>query len=72
MDDLNKVLMTSGAYNAGPGRIRQLRRESETSIPIPGSTTSNGSPPSGSVANRLVSDQRDRRDAAKAEGGKRK
>jgi membrane-bound lytic murein transglycosylase MltF len=27
MDDLNKVLMTLAAYNAGPGRIRQLRRE---------------------------------------------
>jgi membrane-bound lytic murein transglycosylase MltF len=27
MDDLNKVLMTFAAYNAGPGRLRQLRRE---------------------------------------------
>jgi len=29
MDDLNKMLMTFAAYNAGPGRIRQLRRETE-------------------------------------------
>ena len=27
MDDLNKGLFTFAAYNAGPGRIRQLRRE---------------------------------------------
>ena len=27
MDDLNKVLMTFASYNAGPGRLRQLRRE---------------------------------------------
>ena len=27
MDDLNKALFTFAAYNAGPGRIRQLRRE---------------------------------------------
>jgi membrane-bound lytic murein transglycosylase MltF len=29
MDDLNKTLMTFAAYNAGPGRLRQLRREAE-------------------------------------------
>ncbi len=29
MDDLNKMLMTFAAYNAGPGRVRQLRRETE-------------------------------------------
>ena len=29
MDDLNKALMTFASYNAGPGRIRQLRRETE-------------------------------------------
>ena len=29
MDNLNKTLMTFAAYNAGPGRIRQLRRETE-------------------------------------------
>jgi membrane-bound lytic murein transglycosylase MltF len=27
MDELNKALFTFAAYNAGPGRIRQLRRE---------------------------------------------
>jgi membrane-bound lytic murein transglycosylase MltF len=30
MDRLNKGLMTFAAYNAGPGRIRQLRREAES------------------------------------------
>jgi membrane-bound lytic murein transglycosylase MltF len=29
MDRLNKGLMTFAAYNAGPGRLRQLRRETE-------------------------------------------
>jgi membrane-bound lytic murein transglycosylase MltF len=29
MDDLNKALMTFAAYNCGPGRLRQLRRETE-------------------------------------------
>ncbi len=29
MDTLNKGLMTFAAYNAGPGRVRQLRRETE-------------------------------------------
>ena len=29
MDRLNKGLLTFAAYNAGPGRIRQLRREAE-------------------------------------------
>ena len=29
MDKLNKGLMTFAAYNAGPGRVRQLRREAE-------------------------------------------
>ena len=27
MDDLNKALMTFASYNAGPSRVRQLRRE---------------------------------------------
>jgi len=27
MDDLNKALMTFASYNAGPGRVRQLRAE---------------------------------------------
>ena len=29
MDNLNKALMTFAAYNAGPGRLRQLRKETE-------------------------------------------
>jgi membrane-bound lytic murein transglycosylase MltF len=29
MDNVNKTLMTFAAYNAGPGRLRQLRRETE-------------------------------------------
>ena len=29
MDDLNKALFTFASYNAGPGRIRGLRREAE-------------------------------------------
>ena len=29
LDDLNKLLLTFASYNAGPGRIRQLRREAE-------------------------------------------
>ena len=29
MDELNKGLMTLASYNAGPGRIRQIRRETE-------------------------------------------
>ena len=29
MDELNKTLMAFAAYNAGPGRLRQLRREAE-------------------------------------------
>ena len=29
MDDLNKALFTFASYNAGPGRIRQLRRQAE-------------------------------------------
>jgi len=30
MDDLNKALFTFASYNAGPARVRQLRREAET------------------------------------------
>jgi membrane-bound lytic murein transglycosylase MltF len=29
MDQLNKALMTFASYNAGPGRVRQLRREAQ-------------------------------------------
>jgi membrane-bound lytic murein transglycosylase MltF len=31
MDELNKVLFTFASYNAGPGRVRQLRSEAEKS-----------------------------------------
>ena len=31
MDELNKALMTFASYNAGPGRMRQLRREAAES-----------------------------------------
>jgi membrane-bound lytic murein transglycosylase MltF len=30
MDQLNKGLFAFAAYNAGPGRVRQLRREAQT------------------------------------------
>ena len=33
MDNLNKALMTFAAYNAGPGRLRQLRKEAEQAGP---------------------------------------
>jgi len=29
MDEMNKVLFAFAAYNAGPGRVRQLRREAQ-------------------------------------------
>ena len=29
MDDLNKGLFAFASYNAGPGRVKQLRREAE-------------------------------------------
>ena len=29
MTEMNKLLMTFATYNAGPGRVRQLRREAE-------------------------------------------
>ena len=29
MDPVNKMLFTFASYNAGPGRVRQLRREAE-------------------------------------------
>ena len=89
MDPLNKGLMTFASYNAGPGRIRQLRAETEkrgldrnvwfgnveriASERIGRETVTY-------VSNiykyyityRLITEQRDRRDAAKAAVGKRK
>jgi len=89
MDDLNKTLMTFAAYNAGPGRLRQLRRETETRGLDPNLWFNNvervaseriGRETVTYVSNiykyyityRLMNDQRNRREAAKAEVGKRK
>ena len=88
MDDLNKTLMTFAAYNAGPGRLRQLRRETATRGLDPNIWFNNveriaseriGRETVTYVSNiykyyityRLVSDQRDRREAAKAAMKKR-
>jgi membrane-bound lytic murein transglycosylase MltF len=89
MDPLNKGLMTFASYNAGPGRIRQLRAETEkrgldrnvwfgnveriASERIGRETVTY-------VSNiykyyityRLLTEQLERRNAAKAEVGKRK
>ena len=84
MDPLNKVLMTFASYNAGPGRIRQLRRETEQRGLDPNVWFGNveriaseriGRETVTYVSNiykyyvtyRLLSEQRDRRDAAKAQ-----
>ena len=89
MDNLNKALMTFAAYNAGPGRLRQLRREAEKKGLDPNLWFNNvervaseriGRETVTYVSNiykyyityRLVADQRSRREAAKAEIGKRK
>jgi len=83
MDDLNKALMTFASYNAGPGRIRQLRRETEKRGLNPnlwfGNVERIASERIGRetvtyvsnifkyyVAYRLLMDQRERREAAKA------
>ena len=89
MDDLNKTLMTFAAYNAGPGRLRQLRRETAQRGLDPNLWFNNvervaseriGRETVTYVSNiykyyityRLVADQRNRREAAKADLGKRK
>jgi membrane-bound lytic murein transglycosylase MltF len=89
MDDLNKMLMTFASYNAGPGRVRQLRREAEKRGLNPNLWFNNvervaseriGRETVTYVSNiykyyityRLVTDQMSRREAAKAELGKRK
>jgi membrane-bound lytic murein transglycosylase MltF len=89
MDDVNKMLMTFAAYNAGPGRVRQLRRETEKRGLDPNLWFNNvervaseriGRETVTYVSNiykyyityRLVTDQMNRREAAKAEVGKRK
>ena len=89
MTPLNKGLMTFAAYNAGPGRLRQLRREAEKKGLDPnvwfGNVERIASERIGRetvtyvsniykyyVAYRLLSDQIERRAAAKAEAGLRK
>jgi len=85
---LNKGLMTFASYNAGPGRVRQLRREAEKRGLNPNIWFGNvervaseriGRETVTYVSNiykyyityRLLSNQRDRRAAAKAEIEKR-
>ncbi len=89
MDDLNKGLMTFASYNAGPGRVRQLRREAEKRGLNPnvwfGNVERVASERIGRetvtyvsniykyyIAYRLLYDQRQRVEAAKAEVGQRK
>ena len=89
MDPLNKGLMTFASYNAGPGRIRQLRAETKKRGLDPNVWFGNveriaseriGRETVTYVSNiykyyityRLLSEQRDRRDAAKADVMKRK
>jgi membrane-bound lytic murein transglycosylase MltF len=84
MDDLNKALMTFAAYNAGPGRLRQLRRETEKRGLDPNLWFNNvervaseriGRETVTYVSNiykyyityRLLTEQQERRNAAKAE-----
>ncbi len=88
MDQLNKGLMTFASYNAGPGRVRQLRREAEKRGLNPNVWFGNvervaseriGRETVTYVSNiykyyityRLLSNQRDKRAAAKAEVEKR-
>ena len=89
MDNVNKALMTFAAYNAGPGRLRQLRLETQKRGLNPNLWFNNveriaseriGRETVTYVSNiykyyltyRLLTSQRERRDAARAEVGKRK
>ncbi len=89
MDPLNKGLMTFASYNAGPGRIRQLRAETKKRGLDPNVWFGNvervaseriGRETVTYVSNiykyyityRLLTEQQERRDAAKAEVAKRK
>jgi membrane-bound lytic murein transglycosylase MltF len=89
MDNLNKGLMTFAAYNAGPGRLRQLRRETKERGLDPNVWFGNvervaseriGRETVTYVSNiykyyityKLISEQRDRREAAKADVANRK
>ena len=84
MDPLNKALMTFASYNAGPGRIRQLRAETKKRGLDPNVWFGNvervaseriGRETVTYVSNiykyyityRLLTEQRERRDAAKAD-----
>jgi membrane-bound lytic murein transglycosylase MltF len=84
MDTLNKGLFTFASYNAGPGRVRQLRREAEKRGLNPnlwfGNVEQIASERIGRetvtyvsniykyyVAYQLMSAEKERRDAAKAE-----
>ena len=88
MDPLNKGLMTFASYNAGPGRIRQLRAETKKRGLDPNVWFGNvervaseriGRETVTYVSNiykyyityRLLTEQQERRDAAKAEVAKR-
>ena len=83
MDPLNKALFTFASYNAGPGRVRQLRREAEKRGLNPnvwfGNVEQIASERVGRetvtyvsniykyfVAYKLISEERTRREAAKA------
>jgi len=87
MDALNKGLMTFASYNAGPGRIRQLRRETEKRGLNPNVWFGNveritseriGRETVTYVSNifkyyityKLLTEQQQRKDAAKAQAGK--
>jgi membrane-bound lytic murein transglycosylase MltF len=87
MDDLNKMLFAFAAYNAGPGRIRQLRREAVAQGLDQNVWFDNveciaseriGRETVTYVSNiykyyvtyKLISDQRERREAAKAQVAK--
>jgi membrane-bound lytic murein transglycosylase MltF len=89
MDPLNKGLMTFASYNAGPGRIRQLRAETKKRGLDPNVWFGNvervaseriGRETVTYVSNiykyyityRLLTEQQERREAAKAEVAKRK
>jgi membrane-bound lytic murein transglycosylase MltF len=89
MDPLNKGLMTFASYNAGPGRIRQLRAETKKRGLDPNVWFGNvervaseriGRETVTYVSNiykyyityKLLTEQRERRDAAKASVAKRK
>jgi membrane-bound lytic murein transglycosylase MltF len=89
MDNLNKGLMTFAAYNAGPGRLKQLRSETAKRGLDPNVWFGNvervaseriGRETVTYVSNiykyyvtyRLITDQRERREAAKAQLGKPK